>query len=509
MTHPSTILVVDDDPKGLQLLDNLLTAENYHVVLAEHGAHALVLAHQLKPDVVLLDVMMPDLDGFEVCRRLRADEELRHVPIILLTALDDRESKLQGLEAGADDFISKPCDSVELRTRLRTITRLNRFRQLFDERSRFETAVAYAPDGIVLADLNGTIHLSNAAFAALVVADPSTAPEPRAIFDYFAPDERQALRAELDQLTHCGRRLGPIETELQHARSPATRVEVTVGRLPGDRGAVLAFNIRDITEKKLLETQLLRSQRIELLGQLAGGIVHDVNNILTAISGNAMLIEDADDGRVPLYVDNIQRSVRRGATLLRQILMFARGGDQALCPTNTALLVQETAAILKEVLGKAIKVTVDAPPDLPDILGDANQLHQVLMNFCVNARDAMPRGGSLQIGTARVHLSAADAQRIGPLARAGEFITLSVRDSGCGMPPEVRGRLFDPFFTTKPAEQGTGLGLATALRLVKRHEGFISVETAVGVGSCFTCYLPVPTPPLPSTAPLAKDSGRA
>ncbi|HYD83103.1 MAG TPA: PAS domain S-box protein, partial [Opitutus sp.] len=374
-------------------------------------------------------------DGYEVCRRLRADEDLRHVPIILLTALDDRQSKLKGLEAGADDFLSKPCDSVELRTRLRTITRLNRFRQLFEERARFETAVAYAPDAMVLADDSGRILLRNAAFRQLIAPDFANA-EALSIFDYFAPDDSRVLVEQLTQLREVGRRLGPFETELQHARHRDTRVEVTVGRLPG-HGSVLAFNIRDITEKTQLQTQLLRAQRIELLGQLAGGIVHDVNNILTAISGNAMLIEDSEPERVPLYIENIQKSVRRGASLLRQILMFARGGDQELSPTSTALLVHETSAILNEVLGKSIKVTLSAPDGLPDILGDNNQLHQVLMNFCVNARDAMPGGGTLHIATARAQLSAADAQRLSPLARAGDFVTVSVRDSGSGMPPEV------------------------------------------------------------------------
>lgn len=490
MNSTSTILVVDDDAKGRQLLNNLLTGENYQVVLAEHGAEALMLAHELRPDVILLDVMMPELDGFEVCRRLRQDENLCHVPILLLTALDDRESRLQGLDAGADDFISKPFDSVELRTRLRTITRLNRFRQLFDERARFETAVAYSPDGIVLTNKDGRVLLSNSAFQQLVRADAGT-DEGLTIFDFFAVAETRELQTQLAGLTHVGRRLGPFETQLQHARQDETFVEVTVGQLPGSADVVLAFNIRDITERKQLEHQLLRSQRIELLGELAGGIVHDVNNILAAISANALLIEGAEQGRHQGYVANIEKCVRRGASLLRQILMFARGTDQDLAPTSMASLVVETSAMVAEVLGRRIEVTLDAPADLPLIMGDAGQLHQVVMNFCVNARDAMPDGGRLQLKTGVVSLDRPAARKIGPTARPGDFVTLSVRDSGTGMTPAVRARLFDPFFTTKPADVGTGLGLATVLRVVRRHEGFIEVETAVGAGSCFTCYFPV------------------
>ncbi len=488
--NSSTILVVDDDAKGRQLLNNFLTAESYRVALAADGMQALALAAELRPDVILLDVMMPGMDGFEVCRRLRADEALHHVPILLLTALDDRQSKLQGLEAGADDFLSKPFDSVELRTRLRTITRLNRFRTLFDERARLETAIAYAPDGVVLADDSGRIALLNAAFRELVL--PEAADDPGlSIFDYFAVPEARQLRTELAGLLVVGRRLGPFETQLQHARAADTFVEITVGRLPGQRGSsVLGFSIRDITDKKRLEAQLMRSQRVEILGQLAGGIVHDVNNILTAISGNAMLAEDAEPGRLPTYLATIQTSVRRGANLLRQILMFARGSDGALVPTSTGLLIHETAAIVGEVLGKHIKVTFAASSALPDIMGDSNQLHQVLMNFCVNARDAMPDGGSLHLASDHVALSAEQARAISPVARPGDYVTLSVRDTGTGMTPEVRARLFDPFFTTKPPDRGTGLGLATVARVVQRHDGFVDVDTAVGKGTCFTCYFP-------------------
>ncbi len=490
-TTASTVLVVDDEPNGLQLLQNVLASEGYNIISAEHGAQALVLAYNYRPDVIVLDVMMPDIDGFEVCRRLRADDTLRHVPILLLTALDDRESKLRGLEAGADDFLSKPFDSVELRTRIRTITRLNRFRTLFDERARFETAVAYSPDGIVLADDSGRVTLVNAAFQQLL-SSVSSENAGLSVFDFFAPAETRLLREQLAKLDQVGRRIGPVQTELQHARQPDTWIEITVGRLPGTNGpGMLAFNIRDITEKRHLEAQLLRSQRIELLGQLAGGIVHDVNNILTAISGNAMLIDGSEPERVPIYLENIQKSVQRGGSLLRQILMFARGSDAELAPTSTALLVHETGQIVSEVLSKQIKVAIEVPADLPDIMADSNQLHQVLMNFCVNARDAMPDGGKLFIATARKKLTHEQARAISADGRAGDFVTLSVRDTGTGMPPKVRERLFDPFFTTKPADRGTGLGLATVLRLVRRHEGFISVETAVGKGTCFTCYFPV------------------
>lgn len=162
LSYATTILLVDDEPMGLEVLHGLLSTENYNLAFATNGTEAIEQALELKPDVILLDVMMPDIDGFEVCRRLRTDPILADVPIIMLTALDDRESRLEGIEAGADDFISKPFDRIELRTRLRTITRLNRFRRLTIERNKFEWAVEQSEDGYVIINAKGKIKYANA-----------------------------------------------------------------------------------------------------------------------------------------------------------------------------------------------------------------------------------------------------------------------------------------------------------------------------------------------------------
>ncbi|MBI4626291.1 MAG: response regulator, partial [Verrucomicrobia bacterium] len=191
MSGSSTVLVVDDDEASRQLLCGVLATENYTVLLAEDGTQALQIAARTPPDVVVLDVLMPGLDGFEVCRQLRANPVLRQVPIILLTALEGRGSRLRGLAAGADEFLNKPVDPIELRTRVRTIARLNRFRQLCDERARFETAIAHSPDAIVLTDGDGRILHSNAAFAQLVGRAPDH------IFECLPTARVEPLKAQL------------------------------------------------------------------------------------------------------------------------------------------------------------------------------------------------------------------------------------------------------------------------------------------------------------------------
>ncbi len=479
---PATILVVDDEPRAQILLRNLLEVAGYRVICASNGPEALASARQL-PDVVLLDLMMPGMDGYEVCRRLRADPALAAMPVIMLTALDDRASRLKGLEAGADDFLSKPFDSAELRARLRTITRLNRYRSLYEERARFESAIAHAPEGIVLTELNGTIIHRNAAFERLLSSDGLPL---SSFYACLPPEVAMALSAET------GRPSTPREVTLLYGRTPETVVEITHNLIPWEGRGIIMFQLRDLTEKKQLEAQLLLSQRIEVLGQLAGSVVHDMNNVLTAIGGCATLLE-LDAGSDPTqHLRNIQTSVTRGAGLLRQLLMFARGSEGEIASINPASPVCEVVDLVRETFGRAYEVNFSASPGLPNIPLDPSQLHQVVMNLCVNARDAMPAGGRLEIAVGLRHLDELAAATHGSNARPGEYVAITVRDHGTGMAPEVLARLFEPFFTTKPRGKGTGLGLATVHRVVNRHGGFVAVDSVLGSGTSFSCHFPVP-----------------
>jgi two-component system cell cycle sensor histidine kinase/response regulator CckA len=485
MNSPATILVVDDEEHSRAVLVNLLRQENYRVIIATDGREGLATAAGQRPDVVLLDVMMPGLDGFDVCRLLRADPTLLHLPILLITALTDRESKRRGLEEGADDFISKPFDSVELRTRLRSITRLIRFRRLSEERARFEQALARAPDGVVLTDTEGTVLFSNNAFRELFEERASIVK----FFDCLPEATQRTLRELLSGLTNATPHVGPCETTILRPRRPETILEITAASLLWDEQPAWQFNVRDITEKKQLEIQLLQAQRLELLGQLSSGIVHDVNNLLSSIVGSAQLFQVEHPSAPSERLSAILSAAQRGTGLLQQLLLFARGADGEIVSVDPALLVGEIASMVEQTFGRNITVTIDLGPDLPDIMADANQLHQVLMNLCVNARDAMPKGGLLCLGAVCRTVEPEQVAKLGVDAQAGDFVVLSVRDGGMGMPPTVRSRIFEPFYTTK--KSGTGLGLATVLRVIKRHRGFVTVDSKPGGGTCFECYLPL------------------
>jgi PAS domain S-box-containing protein len=248
----------------------------------------------------------------------------------------------------------------------------------------------------------------------------------------------------------------------------------------------------DITEKKHLEAQLFRAQRLESIGTLASGIAHDLNNILTPILAGAQLLPlkfpDADE-RTRHLLEILEINAKRGADLVKQVLSFARGVEGKRITLQVRHLIVELAKILKETFPKSIEVSIDIPQDLWMVSGDSTQLHQVLMNLCVNARDAMPNGGILRISAENLFIDENYA-RMNLEAKVGPYTVISVSDNGVGIPSEILDRIFEPFYTTKDVGQGTGLGLSTALGIIKSHGGFVNVYSEPGSGTSFKVYLP-------------------
>lgn len=246
----------------------------------------------------------------------------------------------------------------------------------------------------------------------------------------------------------------------------------------------------DITERKHLEAQLLRAQRLESIGTLASGLAHDLNNVLAPIMMATQFLEDeAIDDSTRTWVRTLDTCSRRGADIVRQVLMFARGVEGARLVLQPKHLLQEMERIARETFPKSIEITIQYCKQPWLVLGDATQIQQVLMNLCVNARDAMPEGGVLKLGIDKAELDA-ESSRIHPKAHPGPYVVLSVADTGTGILPELIDRIFDPFFTTKPIGQGTGLGLPTVLGIAESHGGFVLVESRTGKGTVFKVYLP-------------------
>ena len=248
---------------------------------------------------------------------------------------------------------------------------------------------------------------------------------------------------------------------------------------------------QDVTEKKLLETQFFRAQRLESIGTLASGIAHDLNNILAPImmAGPLIRLSKTPETTEKMLV-TIESSAQRGAQLVRQLLTFGRGAEGEKQILSLAPIITEILAMAGQTFPKNITLVANIAAEISPILGDATQVHQVLLNLCVNGRDAMPQGGTLTVAAENIHFDLTSAA-LTPGAKAGDYAVVKVTDTGTGMSPEIIDKIFDPFFTTKEAGKGTGLGLATVLGLVKSHGGFVTLSSQPGHGSTFRVHFPV------------------
>ncbi len=266
--------------------------------------------------------------------------------------------------------------------------------------------------------------------------------------------------------------------------------QIHKGKVVGELGIA-----RDITERKQMQELLLRNQRLESIGSLAGGIAHDLNNILGPIIMSAsMLGEDLPKETTQELVVIIQEAAQRGADIVNQVLTFARGAKGEYAILEPRALISQIERFLKETLPKTITFKVSLPDGLWNVTGNMTQLHQVFVNLCVNARDAMPEGGNLSVSVKNFEVCKEFASRV-PEARPGRYVRINVTDTGSGIPRASLQRIFDPFFTTKPPGKGTGLGLSTLLGIVKSHGGFVMIDSKLGKGSKFSVYFPATAQP--------------
>ena len=321
---------------------------------------------------------------------------------------------------------------------------------------------------------------------------------PRALAEKFRADDRQVL-------LH-GKRLETEEQSLIGGQQRTVRVVKTPVRDDSGRPVGVLGIFWDVTEQRSLEAQLRQAQKMEAVGQLAGGVAHDFNNLLTAILGNLSLLTGAAPLEAPAreLVQAAESAALRAANLTGQLLGFSRRTLLRPEPTNVNHTINEVVAMLRRTIDPRIILETHAASDLWPVLADTGQMNQVVMNLCLNARDAMPEGGRLLLQTENVVLGAEQA-RLWLEARSGEFVCLRVRDTGAGMTAAVRARIFEPFFTTKGPGKGTGLGLAMVFGIVKQHGGWIECDSEPDKGTCFTLHLPRH---VAAGLPAAEDNSR-
>jgi PAS domain S-box-containing protein len=352
------------------------------------------------------------------------------------------------------------------------------------------TLLDHAQDAIVVRDLEHRVRNWNRAAEARFGWSRAEAVGQRVTELLYRDLELAAFEAAQEAVREKGEWRGELVHRARDGR--LLTFESRWSLLRDDLGApksVLTINT-DVTEKRVLEKQFLRAQRLESLGTLAGGIAHDLNNVLAPIlmTASALELDESDPQRAEDLRD-IHRAAQRGADIVKQLLSFARGVEGERMPVDLARLGKELRKIVRETFPKDITFELDIAPGLSLVEADATQIHQVLTNLCVNARDAMPRGGTLTVTMRPVVLDELYAQ-MNIDARPGPYVVITVADTGVGMAPHVLDHLFEPFFTTKDVGKGTGLGLSTAHSIIKQHGGFIEVESELGRGARFKVYLP-------------------
>ena len=391
------------------------------------------------------------------------------------------------IAAAVSHMLSFRAKQVLIMERTRALTAMR------DSEERFRSLIENASDTIEILDRDLVVRYASPA------AEPVLGYQPeelvgKSIREILHPEDFQRLSGIVAEIAAVPRASAEIELRKQH-KSGAWRSMNAVARNLLDDPAIhgLVLTCHDVTERNILAAQLRQAQKMDAIGQLAGGVAHDFNNLLTVIKGNADLMRMELDPASGLHteIEEVRTAADRAAGLTRQLLAFSRKQLLHAREVDVNELVQEFRPMLGRLIGEDVDIRTELAPRLEPVLADPGQIHQVLMNLAVNARDAMPGGGILTIATSTVQVDDAYIEAHAPVAiKPGQYVQLSVSDTGAGMSAEVRVRIFEPFFTTKDPGRGTGLGLATVYGIVKQSGGFIWVETAPGKGSTFQIIFP-------------------
>jgi len=510
------VLVVEDRAEDAELAIRELRraairCETQRVDSAPAFRHALA---DFTPDIVLADYTVPGFGGMAALEILQA--EAPDIPLVIVTGSLDEETAAECIKAGAADYVLKT-NLVRLGSAVRGALA---FAQSQSDRHaaeaalrvserRFRALVEESWDAIALFAADGTITYGSPATTRLLGYD-LTEFVGRNAMEFIHPDDRAPVLLRLEEVTARPRSSLHIAARVQHKNGTWRYLEGVLTNLLDDPSvAAIVNNYRDVTDRRILEEQIMLSQKMEAIGRLAGGVAHDFNNILTAIGGYADLLmaDFAPDDKRRGDIEEIHRATQRAASLTQQLLAFSR--RQVLQPKVISLnaLIPDIEKMLRRLIGEDILFATVLHPRVGNVRADPGQLEQVIVNLAVNARDAMPapNGGRLTIETRNVELDelyAADHPGVTP----GRYVMLAVTDTGVGMDEETKSRIFEPFFTTKARGKGSGLGLATVYGIVRQTGGHIWPYSEPGTGTTMRVYLPRvddPADPIehPSEAP--------
>ena len=420
-------------------------------------------------------------------RIVRADGALRWLEAKVKPTLDSNGTLIR-----IDGIISDITDKKNAEEEL--LLQTTYFQQLFEN----------SPEGIALLDEYDRVKQINKALETMFQFSPDEL-RGKSLNEFIIPFERLAEAKRLTDESNNGRSLQKDTVRKRKDGTLLHTITISFPIMIKDRRVGACAIYVDISEYKRLEAQFYQTQRLESIGTLAGGIAHDFNNILAIILGHASLLDQFQRDRTK-YLESVQaitRATDRGTRMVKQLLAFARKSESVVENVSINSVVLELEKLLKDTFPKAIRFEINLNPYGVSVMGDSNQIHQVLLNLCVNARDSMPKGGTITIATSIV--PGTRLQNLHPDAQEREYILLQVSDSGTGMNEETRTKIFEPFFTTKAPGKGTGLGLAVVFGIMQSHKGFIDVESQPDEGTTFSLYFPVHSKSLMNPEPVIQD----
>jgi two-component system, cell cycle sensor histidine kinase and response regulator CckA len=527
MSYRPRIVITDDEPRMTDSLKILLGDKGYDIETFQNGRDALDYLGTTDCDLVLMDVMMPVMNGFEALSYLK--DHHPEVTVIIMTGQASIDSAIRALRGGAYDYLCKPFDFDELIKKVdnalnhKLLSKEKKIisHQLQSTEARYRYLVQNSPDIIFTLGPQdqfvfitdkirsctelGSQELLGQGFTSIVYHQ-----DVERVLDYFNKVRLGGTTKDLLELrlkcTSCGHNGTPCTGS--HALMELKAVSMSASAPEGGSttSSEIYGIIRDITqrrrdeeEKKTLEIQLRQAQKMEAIGTLAGGIAHDFNNLLMAIQGNISMLLMHCDGSHPHHdrLKKIENHIENGSKLTSQLLGYARKGKYEVKPVDINHIIEDTAQTFGR-MRKEIRFYFSLLPNLAPVDADPSQIEQVLMNLFLNAADAMPGGGDIKVTTANVDHTSINSVLYKP--KPGRYVLMSIRDTGMGMDEKTKERIFEPFFTTKEMGRGTGLGLASVYGIIKGHQGFIEVDSAVSGGTTFHVYMPASRSTIQETA---------
>ncbi|MBI1182076.1 MAG: response regulator [Alphaproteobacteria bacterium] len=476
------LLLVEDNPGDADLAaDRLSEIPDHDITVVDELRSAIEVLQRQRIDAVILDLNLPDSTGIETFREVRRTAET--VAIVVYSGDNDPALRDSVMREGALDFVEKNASSYGTQVR-GLLYSVERYKAQTMQR-QVESIIAANPDAVLVADMERNVQYVN--LAAL---------------DLFGRTEEELLERALDF---------PLQesevTEIEVDRHGETRrAEVRVARIDWHGRPALLASIRDMTDRRIMEEKLYQSQKMEAVGQLTGGVAHDINNLLQVIIGNAEVLLSQEQEDVGSHAKYILLAAERGADLTRRLLIFARRQTLATKPINVAGMLARVEGLARRTLGEGIKVVTAIDRHLPQVKADEAQLESGILNLCLNARDAMAEGGRITI-RAREEIVDQDGSVEYDGVAPGHYVSICVTDTGTGMTPDVAQRAFEPFFSTKPQGKGTGLGLSMVYGLLKQLGGGARIDTALGQGTSVFLFLPAAVQREVSSSPVRGRRG--